>query len=136
MRNTIAEVGMSVRGAGEKIRQTVSTWEGVAALLHRFGGIEYQFQKRELGHVHGDHMLDIPFPKKVRDELVAAGMAQPHHLFPDTGWISFYIREPADVEHAIALLRRSYDLWADKLTGSEKANTPQHNTLGDSYEQP
>ena len=29
---------------------------------------------------------------------------------PESGWVSFYIREPEDVEKAIALLRRSYDL--------------------------
>jgi hypothetical protein len=109
---------MSVPGASDTIRQTVLTWEGVEALPHRFGGIEYQLQKRELGHIHGDQMLDIPFPKKVRDELVAAGMAEPHHLLPDTGWISFYLRESADVERAIALLRRSYDLWAEKIKPS------------------
>ena len=106
---------MSVLGASDTIRNAVLTWEGVEALPHRFGGIEYQLQKRELGHIHGDHMLDIPFPKKVRDELVAAGMAEPHHLLPDTGWISFYLLKSADVERAIALLRRSYDLWVCKL---------------------
>ena len=98
------------------------TWEGVEALPHRFGGIEYQLQKRELGHIHGDHMLDIPFPKKVRDELVVAGMAEPHHLLPDTGWISFYLLESADVERAIALLRRSYDLWVYKLYPTHPVN--------------
>ena len=77
-----------------------------------------------MGHIHGDHMLDIPFPKKVRDELVAAGMAEPHHLLPDTGWISFYLRESADVERAIALLRRSYDLWVDKLNPTQQEISP------------
>lgn len=116
---------MSVRGASDTIRQTVLTWEGVEALPHRFGGIEYQLQKRELGHIHGDHMLDIPFPKKVRDELVAAGMAEPHHLLPDTGWISFYLRESADVEHAIDLLRRSYDLGVEKINRTTPDKVPK-----------
>lgn len=46
----------------------------------------------------------------VRDELVKAGQAQPHHLLPETGWISFYTHEAADVERVIALLRRSYEI--------------------------
>jgi hypothetical protein len=115
---------MSVRGASATIRQTLLTWKGVEALPHRFGGIEFQLQKRELGHLHGDDLLDIPFPKKVRDELVADGMAEPHHLLPDMGWISFYLREFADVERAIALLRRSYDLWVDKLNPTQQKISP------------
>jgi predicted DNA-binding protein (MmcQ/YjbR family) len=58
----------------------------------------------------GDHLLDIAFPRPVRDELVAASEVQPHHVLPDSGWVSFYLKKEEDVEHAAALLRRSYDL--------------------------
>ena len=54
--------------------------------------------------------MDIPFPKKVRDEIVAAGRAQPHHVLPETGWVSFYLRQESDVEQAIALLKKSYEI--------------------------
>ena len=99
---------MSVRGAQEIITKAVTSWEGVTAHPHRFGGVEYVIGKREIGHIHGDHLVDIPFPKKVRDEIVAAGRAEPHHILPETGWVSFYLREAGDVEKAIALLEESY----------------------------
>ena len=99
---------MSVNGAQQSITEAVTSWPGVATQPHRFGGVEYVIGKREVGHIHGDHLVDIPFPKKVRDEIVAAGRAQPHHILPETGWISFYIRQKDDVEKAIALLRESY----------------------------
>ena len=86
------------------------SWAGVTAQPHRFGGTEYRFGAREIGHTHGDHLLDIPFPKRVRNELIAAGLAEPHHILPNSGWISFYIKRTDQVESAIALLRRSYDL--------------------------
>jgi hypothetical protein len=105
---------MAVRGAREQVRLAVLSWPGVIAEPHRFGGEEYRLGKRELGHIHGDYLVDIPFPSKVRDEIVAAGLAQPHHILPNSGWISFYIREPADVDRAIALLRQSFDLAAQK----------------------
>jgi predicted DNA-binding protein (MmcQ/YjbR family) len=54
--------------------------------------------------------VDIPFPKSVRNELVAAGAAEPHHILPESGWISFYIKRDDQVQTAIALLRRSYEL--------------------------
>lgn len=101
---------MPVRGAQERITETVLTWEGVTAQPHRFGGIEYRLGRREIGHIHGDRLVDIPFPKRVRDNVIAAGRAEPHHVLPQTGWISFYINKEDDVEAAIALLQESFDL--------------------------
>ncbi|MCK6625332.1 MAG: DUF5519 family protein [Anaerolineae bacterium] len=101
---------MSIRGAKEQITQAILTWEGVTAHTHRFGGTEFRVGRREIGHIHGDTLVDIPFPKKVRDELVAAGQAEPHHILPESGWISFYLREPTDVERAIDLFRQSLEL--------------------------
>ena len=101
---------MAVRGAQTRITKEVTSWAGVASQPHRFGGVEYVIGKREIGHMHGDHLVDIPFPKKVRDEIVAAGRAQPHHILPETGWISFYLQQETDVENVIALLRESFEI--------------------------
>ena len=99
-----------VPGARQRIDAEVVTWPGVTTQPHRFGGTEYTIGRREIGHIHGDAMIDIPFPKKVRDELVATGQAHQHHILPETGWVSFYLAEPADVERGLALLRQSYQL--------------------------
>lgn len=99
-----------IQGAGEEITKAVLAWPEVTAHPHRFGGTEFQLGKREIGHIHGDTLVDIPFPTKVRNEIVAAGLAQPHHILPESGWVSFYIRQPEQVTAAIALLRRSYEL--------------------------
>jgi len=88
----------------------VIEWPGVTAHPHRFGGTEYRLGRRELGHVHGDSLADIPFPKRVRNELVTAGKALPHHVLPDSGWVSVPIRSPEDVQSVIELLRQAYDL--------------------------
>jgi Family of unknown function (DUF5519) len=106
----VRRINMTVSGAGQIINDAVSEWDGVTAHPHRFGGIEYRLGSREIGHVHGDRLVDIPFPTRVRNELVAAGEAAAHHVLPESGWVSFYIREPEDVAKAVALLRRSYDL--------------------------
>ncbi len=101
---------MPVNGAHEKIHAAVTKWPEVAAHPHRFGGTEYRLGKRELGHIHGDALVDLPFPKKVRDEIVAAGRAEAHHILPESGWVSCYLNQTADVENAIALFKQSYDL--------------------------
>jgi len=101
---------MAVKGASAQIRKTLLQWPEVEAHPHRFGGVEYRIGRREIGHIHADSLVDIPFPTKVRDEIVAAGRAEPHHILPDSGWISFYLYEPGDVERAITLFRQSYEI--------------------------
>jgi hypothetical protein len=111
---------MTVSGAQETITRAVTAWEGVTVQPHRYGGVEYVIGKREIGHVHGDHMVDIPFPKKVRDQIVLAGRAQAHHILPESGWISLYLRQPGDVEQAIALLAENYQFARkQKLASSD-----------------
>jgi Family of unknown function (DUF5519) len=95
--------------ARERIAEAVLAWPGVEQASHRFGGIEFRLGRRELGHLHGDALVDLPFPRKVRDDLVAQGRARPHHVLPDSGWVSFWIESPDDVERAIWLLRLAYE---------------------------
>jgi predicted DNA-binding protein (MmcQ/YjbR family) len=116
---------MSVPGAQELITKAVTSWAGVSTNPHRFGGVEYVIGKREIGHIHGDHVVDIPFPKKVRDEIVAAGRAQPHHILPETGWVSFYLRQEADVERAITLLHESYQIAQKQKTKTIEVENEQ-----------
>lgn len=101
---------MSVLGAQKSITSAVLSWDGVTSQSHRFGGVGYRIDKRETGHIHGDHLVDIPFPTRIRDEIVASGEAKLHHILPESGWVSFYIHEEADVERAIALLQRSFEI--------------------------
>jgi hypothetical protein len=100
---------MSIPGAAEKIATAMNELAGVTAGLHRFGGTEYHVGRREIGHIHGNSLVDIPFTKKLRDELVAAGKAERHHILPDSGWVSVWLREAADVERAVELLQMSFE---------------------------
>ncbi len=106
-----------------EIEKAVLAWPGVTVKLHRFGGTEFNLGKREIGHLHSNGLLDIPFTKAIRDEVVSSGQAHPHHIFPLSGWISYYIRSEDDAQGAIALLRRNYDRWqAMDMEQSEQAH--------------
>jgi len=98
----------------QAIVREVSAWPGVTTGPHRFGGIEFRLGRRELGHLHGNRLADLPFPLLVREELVAAGKAEPHHIFPESGWVSYFIRDETDVDRVVALFRLNYDRpWVD-----------------------
>jgi hypothetical protein len=92
-----------------RIVREVLTWPGVSIGQHRFGGVEIRVGRRELGHLHGDALADLPFPVRVREELVATGWAEPHHVVPESGWVSYRIHDEADVARVIALFRMSYE---------------------------
>jgi Family of unknown function (DUF5519) len=92
----------------EAVRAEVASWEGVTTHEHRFGGIEFRLGRRELGHLHGS-IADLPFPRRIRDELVAAGRARPHHVLPDSGWVTAPMRTTSEVASVIDLFRQNYD---------------------------
>lgn len=92
----------------EKIQNKILDWEGTESKPHRFGGIEFRVNGHEIGHLHGDRSADLPFPKRVREELVSEGKAQTHHILPQTGWVSYRIRGEEDVEGALELFRLNY----------------------------
>ncbi len=103
-----------IPNAEERIVREVTRWEGVEARPHRFGGTEFRLGRRELGHIHGEYQADIAFPMSVRNKLVAEKRAQPHHILPESGWITFRFRKESDVQDAIQLFRLSYDLASKK----------------------
>ena len=100
----------------EKIEREVSGWPGVEEKPHRFSGVEFRVNGHEIGHLHGSGLADLPFPVRVRKELVAAGKAQLHHVLPQTGWVSYQIRRPEDVAGALELFRLNYE----RLTARNK----------------
>ncbi len=100
----------------DRIEDEVLGWPGVEARPHRFGGIEFRVRGHEIGNIHGGHLADLPFPVKVRKELVEAGRAHVHHVLPKTGWVSYQIRSEEDVDGALELFRLNYE----RLTAKEK----------------
>ena len=101
---------MSILTAKDQIHIAAMGWDGVSAHPHRFGGTEYRVDRREIGHIHSNLLVDIPFPKRIRDKVVAAGQASQHHFLPDSGWVTVHIKQNEDIEQAIALLKMSFEL--------------------------
>jgi hypothetical protein len=116
---------MSNTAPSARIREAIQRLEGVTASSHRYGGTEYRLGRRELGHVHGEELVDVPLPRRIRDEVIAQGLAEPHHLLPETGWVSCFLRRPEDVEHAIALLQRSYALALEQRSRRAAPDTDE-----------
>jgi hypothetical protein len=103
----------------EAVEREVSSWDGVETRPHRFGGVEFRVRGHEIGHLHGSRLADLPFPIRMRKKLVAEGKAEPHHLLPQTGWVSYYPHGPEDVPAVIDLFRLNYEHLVQR--GEKKA---------------
>jgi len=95
-------------GIAETIEREILSWPEVVAVPHRFGGTEFRVRGHEIGHLHGSRLADLPFPIRVRTELVADGRASPHHILPDSGWVSFHIHGTEDIPAVVDLFRLNY----------------------------
>src|ERR1700751_1187154 len=87
---------MNAAVPNQVVTTEVASWDGVTTHEHRFGGIEFRVGGRELGHLHAS-FADLPFPRRIRDELVAAGHARPHHVLPNSGWVTVPMRTASEV---------------------------------------
>jgi hypothetical protein len=90
------------------LESEIVQWPHITAHSHRFGGREFLFGKAEVGHIHLGGVVDIPFTRPIHDALLEERLAENHHWVPNSGWISFRVRNKQDYEHALWLMRLSY----------------------------
>jgi hypothetical protein len=94
----------------DRLVETVREWPGVTLEEGRFGSTRFMLGRRELGHVHGSSILDMPLPKPMKAELIERGEAIPHRFTrPESGWVTIELDDPDAVERAIRLLRERYE---------------------------
>ncbi len=98
-----------VLDAMDNIEAEVSTWPGATIGLHKYGGTQFNYNGRELGHIHGNGLLDLRFSRAVKAEILKDGRATHHYIFKKSGWVSFYILNIHDVKYATKLLRMNYN---------------------------
>jgi hypothetical protein len=77
------EKPIPVPGANRRICAAASQWAGVETAPHRFGGVEFRLGRREV---------------------------EPHHILPNSGWVSLFLHTEDDVDRAIRLLGQSFVL--------------------------
>jgi hypothetical protein len=101
---------MSEQAASERITREVTSWPGVEAGPGRRGEFAFRVGRREIGHLHGDHVAHFAFPKPLWRALKAQGRIASHPVFPDNeGPAARRIDNDADIRDVIELLRLNYE---------------------------
>jgi hypothetical protein len=91
--------------AMEALEAAVLEFPGMELRIHRFGGVEFAIAGRELGHMHGNGLLDVHVGWKSAHNLIHTRRAEPHHVLGESAWVSFWIQSVEDVPEAVELLR-------------------------------
>ena len=86
------------------IETAVSEMPGVRPGVHRLGGIGFFFHGKECSHIHGNGLLDCFVGRANRETLVLNGHASAHHVFPRSGWVSFWVKDDGDIPPALELI--------------------------------
>jgi predicted DNA-binding protein (MmcQ/YjbR family) len=92
----------------DEIEEEVLSWEGTSASVHKYGGLQFNCRDKEMGHLHGNGLLDVLFNREIKQRLLDKGRIQPHHVFEKSGWTSFYIVNYHDKAYAKELLKAAY----------------------------
>jgi hypothetical protein len=94
----------------EQITKEVTSWPGVEAGFGARGEFGFRVGRREIGHLHGDHVAHFGFPKDVWQELFDQGRIDYHPVFPGKpGFGARRIESEADRRDVIELMRLNYD---------------------------
>jgi hypothetical protein len=84
------------------------SWTGVTRGRGRFGAVTLNLGRRELGHLHGNKIADIPLPRTTRDRLINDGSALPHRYLPESGWVTIQLNAKDAPALVLGLLRANY----------------------------
>jgi hypothetical protein len=101
-------IGSELPDLIDNIKADIERWDSITIGLHKYGGLQFNYKGKEIGHVHSNGLLDIRFSRAVKAQLLAENRITDHHVFSNSGWISFYIRNADDGEYAKSLLRMAY----------------------------
>jgi Family of unknown function (DUF5519) len=113
---------MSLEPIWVQIQREVASWPGVTVQTHGRSMVFFHVGRREIGHLHGNQMADLPFPVRIREQLVAGGKADLHYINARSGWITYYIRGEADIQPIIELFRLNYNRpWLHRESGSNQS---------------
>ena len=97
-----------------QVEHEVAGWLGVTTGGTGRDGLQFSYGKVELGHLHGNTFADLPFPKKMRDQLIAEGRASVHPPLPDSGWVRRGMDGPGGAEAVIEPFRMNYERAKEK----------------------
>ncbi len=89
----------------DEIEKEASGWNGITTAMHKYGGLQFNFCRHEIGHIHSNGVVDVLLSRNIKRQLLQEGRINDHHTFSRSGWVTFYIKHQQDKVYALHLLK-------------------------------
>ena len=84
----------------------------IQSKYHKYGGLEFQVNGKEICHIHGDGLTDILLNKDLAEEIINTTCAEEHHVITGSGWISYQIKNDTITNELETIIKQAYNLKA------------------------
>jgi hypothetical protein len=93
----------------DDIEKDILFWTDTNTSIHRYGGLQFNYKNHELGHIHGNGLLDVLLSKEIKQSLLNDRIRD-HHVFKNSAWVSMDVKTEEEKELAVVILRKAYQI--------------------------
>jgi len=83
--------------------------EGVSTKYHKYGGIEFVVNQKEICHIHGDGLVDVILDKKIKEQFIGQNAIEEHHVISGGNMISYQLTKNEDLNLIKKIIKLSYE---------------------------
>lgn len=95
-----------------QVTHEVKSWKQISTHYHHFGGLQFNVGNKEIGHLHGNGLLDLKIPKKLKTAINQLEGIEDHHFLKKGNWISIQIQSDSTPKNMIKALRLIYSHYS------------------------
>lgn len=99
-----------------KLINEIQIWEGIEIRPHTFGGFQFKMNGMDIGHIHGDKIVDLPLSSHIQLKISLLKeknnnniKLSNYHIYPGSKWIVYYLKDDSDISTVLRDFKFQYD---------------------------
>lgn len=81
-----------------ELNKWIKSLDNIKTKYHKYGGIEYTLNAKEICHIHGDGLVDVKLTKELKSKYINKEQVEPHHELPTSNMISYQLTKNDNLE--------------------------------------
>lgn len=91
----------------------ITSWtkslDGVTTKYHKYGGIEFLVNEKEIFHMHGDGLIDVILTRELKTKFIENSEIESHHVNDSSSMISYQLTKGKDLDLIKEVILSSYE---------------------------